>query len=420
MKKNNTRVKTPTIYQMEATECGAASLTMVFGYYGKFLPLEQMRIETGVSRDGCNAKNILRAARKFGMEAKGYKKSLEGLLEMEAPCIIHWNFNHFVVLNGFKRNKAVINDPAKGTYSVSMETFDESYTGVALMFDPSDTFVPEGKPKSVIKFAFSRMKGAGSAIIFSIVCSIIASLMGIILPGFSRIFLDRLLTYQNPEWFYPFIIALSVISLLSVIVSGVQALFFNKSSVARQAAVLEEGGFITRKPSPSDKRVMELYPTEKTLEILPQVREILRQWEHELTDELSEEEVEALSRILAKMKEKAAAPQIRKGGKAQRKAPLDFYPEKEHRGARGKMRADIDAVQAEKPKAPHHKRMNKKGGKKPPHAELPVLKEERAAMHTARAGAQEKTYRSAEKSRRMPKMQKKPTLRYCIKFVNLL
>ena len=86
-----------------------------------------------------------------------------------------------------------------------------------------------------------------------------------------------------------------------------QALFFNKSSVARQAAVLEEGGFIIRKPSPSDKRVMELYPTEKTQQILPQVREILRQWEHELTDELTEEEVEALSGILTKMKEKAAA-----------------------------------------------------------------------------------------------------------------
>ena len=221
--------KVPVIMQMEALECGAACLAMISAYYGKWIPLEQVRIDCGVSRDGSNAKNMLVAARSYGFTAKGYRYSSNDLKKSgDFPCIIHWNFNHFVVLNGFKNNKAVINDPAKGTYSVSMKDFDESYTGICLMFKPGENFVSGGKPKSVLKFAFSRMKGAESAILFSIVCSIIASLMGIILPGFSRIFLDRLLTYQNPEWFYPFIIALSVISALSIIVSGVQALFSNK------------------------------------------------------------------------------------------------------------------------------------------------------------------------------------------------
>ena len=108
----NNYAKTPTIYQMEATECGAASLAMILGYYGKYVPLEQMRIETGVSRDGCNAKNILRGARKLGLDAKGYRKSLDKLMEVKPPCIIHWNFNHFVVYEGYKGDKFYINDPA--------------------------------------------------------------------------------------------------------------------------------------------------------------------------------------------------------------------------------------------------------------------------------------------------------------------
>ena len=221
--------KVPVIMQMEALECGAACLAMICGYYEKWIPLEQIRIDCGVSRDGSNAKNMLVAARSYGFVAKGYRYDIDDLKKNgKFPCIIHWNFNHFVVLNGFKNNKAVLNDPAKGTYSVPMKTFDDAYTGVCLMFWPSESFVPEGRPKSVLKFAFSRMKGAGSAIAFSVICSVIASLMGIILPGFSRIFLDRLLTYRNPEWFYPFIVALSVISLLSVIVTGVQTLLFNK------------------------------------------------------------------------------------------------------------------------------------------------------------------------------------------------
>jgi ABC-type bacteriocin/lantibiotic exporter with double-glycine peptidase domain len=138
--KKSKRVKTPTIYQMEATECGAASLSMVLGYYGKFLPLEQMRIETGVSRDGCNAKNILRAARKFGLEAKGYKKSLDSLLECPGPCIIHWNFNHFVVWEGVEGKYAYINDPAMGRRKLTIEEVDDCYTGITLVFSVTDNF----------------------------------------------------------------------------------------------------------------------------------------------------------------------------------------------------------------------------------------------------------------------------------------
>ncbi len=97
------RKKVPTILQMEATECGAASLSMIFAHFGKYLPLEQMRIETGVSRDGCNAANIMRAGKRFGLEVHGFRKEPADLKKLPMPCIIHWNFNHFVVLDGFKK-----------------------------------------------------------------------------------------------------------------------------------------------------------------------------------------------------------------------------------------------------------------------------------------------------------------------------
>lgn len=218
--------KVPVVMQMEALECGAASLTMVLAYYGKWIPLEQVRADCGVSRDGSNAKNVLKAARSYGLTAKGYRFEPEDLKKNgKFPCIIHWNFNHFVVLNGFRGNKAVLNDPAKGCYAVPMETFDTSFTGICLMFEPSETFEPGGKPKSVTEFAKRRLEGAGVAIAFSIISTVIASLLGIIQPAFSRIFLDRLLTGKNPEWFLPFIYALAAFSVLEIIISLIQAIF---------------------------------------------------------------------------------------------------------------------------------------------------------------------------------------------------
>ncbi len=218
--------KVPVIMQMEALECGAASLAMILGYYDKWIPLEQVRADCGVSRDGSNAKNILRAARSYGLNAKGYRYEPEDLKKSgKFPCIIHWNFNHFLVLNGFKKGKAILNDPAKGAYSVSMEEFDKAFTGICLMLEPSETFEPSGKPKSMFAFATKNMKGMGVAVAFTIITTIISSLIGIISPAFSRVFLDRLLTHKNPDWVMPFIYALTALSVIQIIVSFIKEIY---------------------------------------------------------------------------------------------------------------------------------------------------------------------------------------------------
>jgi len=218
--------KVPVVMQMEALECGAASLTMILAYYGKWIPLEQVRADCGVSRDGSNAKNVLKAARSYGLIAKGYRYEPEELKKSgKFPCIIHWNFNHFLVLCGFRGNKAVLNDPAKGKYSVPMETFDKSFTGICLAFEPGETFEPGGKPKSMLAFAKKRLRGAWAAVAFVVATTIVSSLIGIINPAFSRIFLDRLLTGRNPDWFWPFIAALSALSAVQILVALIQAIW---------------------------------------------------------------------------------------------------------------------------------------------------------------------------------------------------
>ena len=221
--------KVPVVMQMEALECGAASLAMICAYYNKWIPLEQIRVDCGVSRDGANAKNLLVAARSYGFTAKGYRYEPDDLKKNgKFPCIIHWNFNHFVVLDGFKGKKAVINDPAKGNYTVSMETFDKSFTGICLMFEPNENFVPSGKRKSVLSFAVKRLNGAKIAVVFVVFTTLISALIGVITPAFSRIFMDRLLTHESPDWFYPFLIALSAMSALQLVISALETYYSNR------------------------------------------------------------------------------------------------------------------------------------------------------------------------------------------------
>ena len=219
-------VKVPVVMQMEALECGAASLTMILAYYEKWIPLEQVREDCGVSRDGSNARNILRAARSYGLNAKAYRYSPERLKEVgKFPMIVHWEFNHFIVLDGFKGNKVYINDPARGNIVMTFEQFDEGYTGVCLMFDPSEDFQPSGKSKSVFKFAKSRLKGASVAVTFVMVTTLIASITGIAMSGFSRVFIDRLLSGNDPDWLFPFIIGLSGLAIVQLAAEWIKSIY---------------------------------------------------------------------------------------------------------------------------------------------------------------------------------------------------
>ena len=219
-------VKVPVIMQMEALECGAACLAMVMAYYGKWVPLEQVRLDCGVSRDGSRAKNILVAARNHGFTAKAFRCEVSALkTKVTYPCIIHWNFNHFVVLNGFKGNKAILNDPARGTVAVSMEEFDEAFTGICMTFQPTEGFAAGGKRKSVLEFAGKRLKGAGAAVVFVVLTSVIAHLFDIINPVMSRIFYDRLLPGQAPGWLYPFIGVMVALVIFQLIVEWAKTIY---------------------------------------------------------------------------------------------------------------------------------------------------------------------------------------------------
>lgn len=216
--------KVPVVMQLEALECGAACLTMILAYYGRWVPLEQIRTDCGVSRDGSNAVNILKAARSYGLTAGGARYEPESIrAHGQFPCIVHWNFNHFVVLCGFKGDKVYLNDPARGTVTISMEEFDNSFTGVALLFEPGESFTPGGRQKSIWSFIRKRLPSLRVPIIITVTVSVISSLLGIVSPVFDRIFYDRLLTRQNVDWIRPYFIALAVLYALQIFLTFLQS-----------------------------------------------------------------------------------------------------------------------------------------------------------------------------------------------------
>ena len=218
--------KVPVIIQLEMLECGAAALAMVMAYYGKWVPLEQVRLDCGVSRDGSNAKNMVDAAKYYGFNVKAYRMSANAIkTQASFPCIIHWNFCHFVVLCGLKGKWVYINDPARGTVRLSEEEFKKSFSGVVIIPTPSEDFVPEGKPKSTLDYARKRLVGTGVATFFLMLTTAIAYLFGIFNSVTARIFIDRILTGENPEWLKPFMGVLIVFSIVQLVVMWINAIY---------------------------------------------------------------------------------------------------------------------------------------------------------------------------------------------------
>ena len=223
------RVKVPTILQMEATECGAASLSMILSHYGLWLPLEKLRQECGVNRDGSKASCVIRAARNRGCTANGYRWNAERLLEVgEYPLIIHWEFNHFVVLEGVKGGKAYLNDPAMGRRTVKWEEFRTSYTGVALRVVPNENFKPEGHRYNIFRAVAEKLAQDKWAAFFIILLNFGMIIPGLASPVFSQIFLDDILAKKHTDWMFNFCLAMTVSWIVCGVMTWLQAVVLTR------------------------------------------------------------------------------------------------------------------------------------------------------------------------------------------------
>lgn len=233
--------RVPVVLQMEAVECGAASLAMILAYYKRFIPLEKMRIDCNVTRDGSLAKYIVKAAAKHELETKAYKMDPEQIRQrQDFPMIIHWNFNHFVVLCGFRGTDAVINDPASGRIRVPAEVFDRSFTGIALCFRPGEAFERIGMPAQTGGFIKKMCRGQKAAFVFVIVLGAVYSLLNGLPPVFYKIFTDRILLGGSPEWLPALLLAMLVTGTGMLLAGGLQVLFAKRLQAQlriREAAV---------------------------------------------------------------------------------------------------------------------------------------------------------------------------------------
>lgn len=221
--------RVPQVMQMESVECGAACLAMVCAYWGKWVPLDELRRMCGVGRDGAKAGNIARAAQRLGMEVHAYRFEPERLREKATfPCIVHWNAYHFVVVRGFKRGRVLINDPARGAYACSWEEFDRSFTGVCICMQPGEAFEPGGARPSVRHFILENLRDAKGALAFVAFTTLLSAFVGLMNPAFSQVFVTRLLVERNENWLAPFMAVLVGVCAIQVATAVLSAVYLLK------------------------------------------------------------------------------------------------------------------------------------------------------------------------------------------------
>ncbi|MGW9398772.1 NHLP family bacteriocin export ABC transporter peptidase/permease/ATPase subunit [Streptomyces sp. NPDC055642] len=219
-------VRTPTVLQMEAVECGAASLAMVLGHYGRHVPLEELRIACGVSRDGSRASNLLKAARSYGLTAKGMQMDLAALAEVATPAVLFWEFNHYVVYDGmgrrFGRRGVYINDPGKGRRFIPLEEFDGSFTGVVLVMEPGADFTRGGRRPGVLGAMPARLRGTAGTMPAVVLSSLLLVAVGAAVPGLSRTFIDEFLIGGRTSTLDVLFTAMGACVLLTLVLTWLQ------------------------------------------------------------------------------------------------------------------------------------------------------------------------------------------------------
>jgi NHLM bacteriocin system ABC transporter peptidase/ATP-binding protein len=217
--------RSPTVLQMEAVECGAAALAIVLARHGRWIPLEELRVACGVSRDGSKASNVVKAARTYGLVAKGFKKEPQALRSMILPAILHWNFNHFVVLDGFRKGRVYLNDPATGPRDVSEEELDQAFTGVVLTFEPGPEFRKSGEPPRLIPALRRRLAGSRAALAFVLLAGLALAVPTLVVPVFSKVFVDSVLLENRRDWLPPLLFGMGFAAVMVGLLTWIQQVY---------------------------------------------------------------------------------------------------------------------------------------------------------------------------------------------------
>ena len=221
-------VRTPTLVQMEAVECGAASLAIILQYYGRIVPLAVLRQDCGVARDGSKASNVLKAAQRYGMIAKGFKKELHSVQAVRPPFIVFWNFNHFLVVEGFRRGRVFLSDPASGRRSVSLKEFDEAFTGVVLVVEPGPDFTPGGQTPSTLRALSARLRGSWSALAYCVLTGLLLVVPRLAVPIFTQVFIDNILIQRMQGWLRPLLLGMLLSTVLRGLLQRLQLLHLRR------------------------------------------------------------------------------------------------------------------------------------------------------------------------------------------------
>ena len=216
------RRRVPLVLQMETTECGAACLAMILAHYRRWVPLEELRVHCGVSRDGSKAVNILRAAREFGLVANGFRRDPERLFDLPFPMIIFWNFNHFIVVEGIRGQKVHVVDPAWGPRTMSLEEFDEGFTGVCLAFTPGPEFRPGGRRTGVAKGLLNRLGHTRGAFAVVVLATLVLVVPGLAIPTISKLFVDDVLIPRNGNLLIALLVGLGLAASLQGALTWIQ------------------------------------------------------------------------------------------------------------------------------------------------------------------------------------------------------
>lgn len=236
------RHRTPTILQMEAAECGAACLAMLLAFHGRWVPLEELRVVCGVSRNGSNAKRLVEAARHYGCTARGFKAGLDSVRALSLPAIVFWEFRHFVVLESVSRTGVEINDPALGRRRISRAEFDRAFTGVVITITPGPQFERLGRPPSVLRELRALSRGSEAAFAFIVLVTLLLVVPGIVIPALGKVYVDAFLVAGQEEWVRPLLTAYVLAGIVSLLLTWLQQhyllRFSTRVGVALTAKVL--------------------------------------------------------------------------------------------------------------------------------------------------------------------------------------